>query len=507
MACHAPRHEPSPAPAASTTSSGGVDATASEDALVRPYPKAHWRVASPLILDRVVLWPSIILVRHRGSDQGAPFSPIWNVEPPPPNRTREEALAIARSVAEKANADPGRFPRLAQEYSEDVATAAQGGALGPMAVGELSAGGGQVLDALAGTPQGGVTRVVETSHGFEVFLRRRPAPLESVAGQVAIVPYDGAGTTFEGPAHPGRTHAEARTLAHRAIEEARTNPASFERFVAAFPSARGVTVGGNIGQWTTQEAGAWAREREQLAALPIGGLTEPLEVPSGVAVLRRTPADFPVYAMRVVQLPFAEGVAPTDTRSQDSTMRLARSIAHALTRDPSQLEAFQKQYCCLTVERWTEGRRPHDFIVAVASLHSGAVLAEPLVYGTSIVVGERVEPSTAPSPLFDLPDPQVADAAEFSAMGFTGSGVQAAIRGLGDEAGTKLGLSPADAQRLKELHEQFASAFDSRESRVNREHALTLFDQGLHSILSDSQYQAYRAIADATVTANLMSSR
>jgi hypothetical protein len=506
VACHSTQQGTSSARVTSTFS-GTARPSEGDDALDRAYPKAHWRVASPLTLSRVVLWTSVILVRHRGSDQQAPFCPMWNVEPPPPDRSRDEALTIARSLAEQASADPERFSRLAQESSEDVVTSIQGGALGPMSEGQLSTEGGEVLDALAATPQGGVTRVIETRHGFEILFRRRPPALESVAGRVGVIPYDGAGTTFEAPAHPGRTHAEARTLARKVIEEGRTDPAAFDRFVATFPAPRDVTADGNIGQWTTQETGSWGREREQLAMIPIGALTEPLEMPSGVAVFERTPADMPVYAMRAIELSFADAAAPSDPNSRDSRLQLARSIARALARDPSQLDAFQKQYCCQTVEQWSEGRRPHEFIVAAAGLRAGALYGEPLAYGNSFVVAQRVDPATAPAPLFDLPAPEVADAAEFGAVGFTGSGVQAAIRGLGDEAARKLDLGPTEARRLTDLHEQFATAFDAGESRLTREHALILFDQELRSILSDGQYRTYRVLADATVTANLMKSR
>jgi hypothetical protein len=495
-------------PAQNGSKEADLAVSGSSQDTITAYPRASWRLAPQESLADVVLWVSVILIRHNGSDRRVPFGPGWNVEPPPPARSRGEALALAQSLAARTAAHPDQFSRLAQEHSEDVVTRETGGAMGAISATQLLVDGGSVLDALAATGPEQVTRVIETTHGFEILLRHAPPPLASVSGRAGVIPYDGAGNAFDRVApHPARSRGEAWALARSWVDKIRADPAAFDAFVAEFPAPH-AAPDGNIGKWTTREAGRWSRERERLVGLPVGAVTDPLEGPSGFAILRRTePSDLPDYTMQVVRLDYPVGDSPEAVRLRQQASDLARSVATAAAKDAGSLAAFEKQYCCLATESWSEGRRPHAVVAAAAALAVGAVTSDPLDDGLSFVVARRVDSSSAVSVTrFELPAPTGVDAAEASRTGFAGLAVQTVVRRFGAEAASDLDLAPQDAERLVALHERFASAFDSTEPWPARQRGLVLFDEGLHSILSDDQYGKYRALADAKVSANRMKS-
>jgi len=131
---------------------------------LRPYPPGRWRLASPGALARTMVWASHILIRYRDVRAGTdvPFNlNEWSSLPPPPERSRDEALALARQVQRSAAADPASFARLVAQYSEDASTAERGGSLGGLEALQLFPWP-VLLDTLAALPQGQVSEVVET---------------------------------------------------------------------------------------------------------------------------------------------------------------------------------------------------------------------------------------------------------------------------------------------------------------------------------------------------------
>src|SRR6187402_2689871 len=88
------------------------------------YPPGRWRLVGTAQLHEVVLWVSHIVIRHR---EARSFDPCfsfadWHSDRVQPTRSRQEALAIAKKIAEEAEGTPEHFAELAARYSEDVGT-------------------------------------------------------------------------------------------------------------------------------------------------------------------------------------------------------------------------------------------------------------------------------------------------------------------------------------------------------------------------------------------------
>jgi hypothetical protein len=496
----------------SSISSGVTTGARSSDSLdaggLATYPKGRWRLVPQATLATVVQWVSIILVRHSDSDLSVPFYPGWDVEMPPPARSREEARALVQSLAARAAAAPDGFARLAQEYSDERVTRDTGGSLGAMS-GNSLLNEPSLLDALATLATGEVSRPIETRHGFVILHRRAPPDLATIAGRVLVVPYEipGLRRALTEDKTPLPSRAEAQATARRLVTRIRADPAEFDRLVGQYHAPFPGGANGDLGQWTTREPGRLAREREQLAKLPIGGVTDALENLAGFTILLRTvPDDRQEYGMDAVMVSYNPNAPDDAEKSRKTVLALARSIARTVAAVPDRIGAFQSQYCCAGADRWSRGRTDAVLLDAAATLAIGAATPEPIDDGNMFVVARRVDLTSPDLPTirFDLPAPKTADASELARAGFVGAGVEAAIRDLGKDASVALHLSPPDADRLMALHQQFASAFDAQESAVTRAQALGLFDDQLHVILTGSQYAKYRELADARVATKMM---
>lgn len=83
-----------------------------------PYPPGRWR-SNTMELERVVLWPSHLLIRHADVEVsgGVSFSLTdFRNGLPPATRTREQALALATELARHARREPERFAELVREH-------------------------------------------------------------------------------------------------------------------------------------------------------------------------------------------------------------------------------------------------------------------------------------------------------------------------------------------------------------------------------------------------------
>ena len=88
-------------------------------------------------------------------------------------RTREQALARARMIAEKARAEPNDFLSFAQQYSDDPDKRGNRGDLGFAYPKSFSEG---IRNAIATMKPGEISDPVETEHGFHIvkFIERKP---------------------------------------------------------------------------------------------------------------------------------------------------------------------------------------------------------------------------------------------------------------------------------------------------------------------------------------------
>jgi PPIC-type PPIASE domain len=119
---------------------------------------------------------------------------------------------------------------LARAYSDDVVTKDRGGSLGGVRAGQIPA---EYRDALAELKPGEISRVVKTSAGYDVLVRR-PMPVDgAVAGRRIVIRYRG---TVGGPAgsKSGRTRDAALDLAVDVASEARKGQRPFEDLVQQY---------------------------------------------------------------------------------------------------------------------------------------------------------------------------------------------------------------------------------------------------------------------------------
>jgi hypothetical protein len=457
-------------------------------------------------MNTVVLWVSHILIRHERSDSEVPFVFGGAPSSPPPKRTREEALALALSVRERAAAAPETFARLAKEYSEDAFTGPEGGSLGGIAASQLLTDS-PVLDALAAIGPGEVSRVVETRHGFHVLLRRAPPPLATIAARRIVVPYVGVRRVGTVPVAPTRSRSDALAVAQSVAATLRNDPARFDELLARYSPPEQIAEGGDFGVWTNQEQGVYPRERERLAQLKVGEITDPIEGTDGFQVFVRTaiPVEWAEYAVRVNEVWYRADAPPQDAQSHDNVLRKAQETARVLVGAPDRWEALRGENCCAEAQFWSRGRTARSWVEMVASLPIGGVSPVPLDRRPYFRIVQRLDPSHAePAPVrFDLPAPDGIDLRRIAASS-RGTAVQKFVRALGDQTSKALGLDPDAARRLTSLHDQLAVAFGDRESRQTREQALDTFDTQLRSVLNADQYTQYRKLAENIVGAKVM---
>ncbi|MBN1606911.1 MAG: peptidylprolyl isomerase [Polyangiaceae bacterium] len=383
------------------------------------YPRGRWRLIPYSELNRILLWPSHILVRHEDSTEAiTPFSelPAWAALEPPPSRTRDEALKLAQQIAAKARQAPGEFAKLAGKYSEDTETRHRGGSLGGIVAGSWGARWPQVVDALAATNPGQVSDVVETEFGFHVLLRRVPPEPAQVAARRIVIGHDRAPflASLRSGAPLQRPRAEALALATHIAEQARKAPNEFVRLVARHSEGPDGEQNGDIGVWSLRERSVMTRELEAVAASQIGEVVGPMDSAIGFQVLLRTlPEARKKYAATLVKLPF-DPEAPADTElSKGAVQARAKEMIEALAKHPDRITEYQNQEGILfDVQRWTAGRGAYYLDHVMEQVPIGAVVREPVERNRLYIVGRRLDPATQSPPpevVFELRSPSAPD--------------------------------------------------------------------------------------------------
>jgi hypothetical protein len=272
-----------------------------------PYPLARWRLADATVLDDVVLWVSHIVIRHRDAESFDPCFSAADWHSPPSrgaNRDRLEGLALAQQLAKRARATPDQFAQLAREYSEDDPTRERGGSLGGLPASHLI-NFGNVLDALAVTPVGSTTDVVETAYGYHVFYRRPRPPTQTVTGRRLVIGHDAAGwlkVVGRQPRPPSRSRDQALEIANRLYDEARSQPDQFGVLVERHSEHRDAVRGGDMGTWSNDEPVPAPREIELLEHLAPGEMAPPIDSPVGFQIVQRiAERERPQYAMQALR--------------------------------------------------------------------------------------------------------------------------------------------------------------------------------------------------------------
>lgn len=422
----------------------------------RPYPPGQWRLAPPAQLANVLLWVSQIVIRH-DQVEGARVSfnlTGWQSAQPSATRTREQALALAQQVSKRAR-EGESFERLANEFSEEPASAERGGSLGGIPAGHLFSWP-EVLDALAALAPGDVSLPVETEFGFHVLLRRNPVRDELVTGSHLLITHDDAPwgeTVLRGPKQP-RSRAEALALAERIFAELSAAPNQYDSLVTRYSEHRDSVRSGDFGTWSTREVAGNPREIETLTRLQLGQISAPIDTVFGFQILRRQPnQERKEYAMLRLQLRFDESAPETDPNSKQAIGVKAHELATFLKREPRRFESLLEQYCCTTPERVVAGRDLPGLAQMLDELEPGEIAAEPVLDSAEYFIPQRLPLSALPSkPLavYQLPAPSEPDVRYHASHSDLMS--PTALDRLAKQACAELGLEPEPAKVLVELH-------------------------------------------------------
>jgi hypothetical protein len=496
-----------PIPASETAVAGpiAVEAAAIEP-LATPYPPGRWRLAPPAALQGHVLWVSHILIRHRDVTPDAiSFNATqWAPPHPVPARTRQEAFELVRALAERAARDPGRFPELAREASEDPVTRARSGSLGGVEAGQLFAWP-EVLDALAALRDGEVSRPVETEFGVHVFMRRQPPKEATVSGASIVIGYDGVRWLHHFLARrpiPPRSHAEASALAAEVALEARRSPEAFARLVERYSDHQDAARGGDFGAWSTREPTHMPIIIELLQNLEIGQVADPIDTPFGFQIILRTaPRQRQRFAMESIQLQVDPSLPDAAPGSLAFASKQLRDIGETLTRFPTRFAHFQSLHCCQGREQWEEGRGSPGAEVA---LRRGAGPAwEPIALERTMLALVKGVPADAqPPPMamyLGLPEPPAADL-EYFFTSFDASPVLAQCPAV---ASQRLGSSGEELARLETLHAAAARSLTDG-SGAPRAQVLGTLLGDVQGLLGPERFRIYVQVLEELVRQRLL---
>jgi hypothetical protein len=474
---------------------------AAADAISIPaYPRARWRLVDPTGLDDVVLWVSQILIRHEQADRDPAFQVAdWHSESPGAKRSRGEALVLARELREQAWHDPTRFGELASSHSEDVATRSRAGSLGGISASQLLLWP-KVLDALAATPIGQVSEVIETQYGFHILLRRAPPREDTVSGAHIVIAHQAAGwiRILGRREAPLRSREQALTLANQLYEEARRTPEAFSTLVERYSEHRDAERGGDMGTWSTREPTFYPREVEILGGLAVGEIAPPVDSPVGFQILQRTPnRPRERFAMDEIHLYFDPSSAEPDPTSQQSVRAKATRLALELRAAPSRFYDLRNEVCCSFSDQWDEGRGSPALTDALSRLEIGQITPEPIRTEFSYVIAKRVPPPAGgpPSVRFELPQPSAPDIAGVLQARDDGF-LMDELRIVGEEVLGQLPLSPSAAQQIALLHSG-TGRFEGLDTRQSRRDAFNRLLNDVEKILGPVTYARYLALLDA----------
>jgi hypothetical protein len=477
--------------------------------ILAPYPRAAWRVGNLAELGDVVEWVSHILIRFdRAPSNEVSFNlHDWYSVTPPPERTRDEALRLARDVAEKARLSPSSFADLAREYSEDITTAEAGGSLGGMPMGQFIYWP-QVIDTLAAIEPGQTSEVVETGYGFHVFLRTAPPPEQRVSGShIVIGHHQGGWLKYVGTGEaPTRSRPDALQLATEVYASAKRDPSAFERLVEQFSEHRTKTQGGDFGTFSNHEPTWLSRQVEVLGKLAVGDVAPPIDTPWGFEVLKRTPNRERVrYAANGIWLAFDPSAPIEKPNSRASVFAKATAIADSVAGDGPRFAQVQKDICCTFQPQWEEGQETPALTAMLKTLAIGEVARTPVQSDFYYVVAQRVEPSP-PAPqriLFNIPMPDKIDLG-YHVSALSATVAEEELKAATAKAIASIALSGDLAARLLRLRDQKGRFDDTKLPDDNRE-AFQAFMLAVDELLGSERYAQYLDIVRQQFTDYVMS--
>lgn len=347
---------------------------------------------------------------------------------PPTLRSKRDALGLVRSLRATLRADSGRFAALAREHSDEPVSAAMGGALGNF---HALAMPREIVDALAQTKVGEVSRIVETTQGYHLLLRQ-PAVTEGKLAFAHLVIKHPAATGFRrgDRAFAEHTRDEARALAQALAARAQGAPQSFAALVQEHSEAEDALRAGDVGLWPrTELLQSEFLLYEVASRLAVGAVSGVIETASGFHVLRRTAEqERDQLAMSVINILHDQSQFQPDaaaaTRSKAEAMRSARKLLAELRLRPETFAQKQRERCelayCDGAFRFEDGRGPPALERALRQLAPGEVARQVIETPFGLVLLRREDPAGAraaaqvrPRTEFGPPDPEDGPRAAF----------------------------------------------------------------------------------------------
>jgi len=210
-----------------------------------------------------------VLVRHiLVAYEGAPAAS------PKLRRSKAEAQALASKLRDRALHGED-FAALAKEYSDDAASARDGGRLPPFGHGAMVP---EFEAAAFALPENTISAVVESPYGFHV-IRREPL----IERHLAHIVVQWAGT-------PGAATTRTKDEARARVEEAKAKLAAGEAFAdvaKTYSDGQNAIRGGDLG---VLQKGQMAPQFDDVGfALQVGQISDVVETPFGFHILTRLP--------------------------------------------------------------------------------------------------------------------------------------------------------------------------------------------------------------------------
>ncbi len=373
------------------------------------YPRGPWWRGD---INQTLLGVSHILVSYKGA---ARQDELLTILGPAPERSRDDALTLAKGLRAELVEHPDRFEALAKERSDDPATAPLGGMIGEVFAPHLP---DAMVDALGNLRPGEISRVVETRIGFDVIKRVAVRPELTVDGSQIVIGYVGSSTNLRGGRTLTRTREQARALAEQLRAEAAQDPGAFADLARTHSDAFEGDRGGDIGQWSTQARSGEATPLYVLSSLAVGQVSHVLETPEGFRILKRDARkERESYAVAALVVAYANRNMPK-APPREQARASAQAILDVARQHPDRFDALRQQHCDYDMcsqraQSFKDGYWIFSGIIeAIRKVNVGEIVDEVLDTPLGYAVLRREDPTVYPVPTpsavnYELPRPEM----------------------------------------------------------------------------------------------------
>lgn len=249
-----------------------------------------------------------ILIQHEDSQRaGADIT-----------RTKEEALALAVEIADKANADGADFAVLAREYS-DGPSGPDGGDLGNFSPRQMVP---EFSRATMKLKIGEVSAPVETPFGYHIILRK--ALLDDLNAAHILIQFVGSER-----AEPSvtRTKEDALKFAKEIATLAKAEGADFAELAKEYSDGPSGPQGGDLGQFAPNQM--VPEFSSATMKLKIGAVSDPVESPFGYHIILRKPLPRRISARHIlIQYAGSLRAADSITRTKEEAQARVEEVAN-----------------------------------------------------------------------------------------------------------------------------------------------------------------------------------